>query len=82
MLHRLDEEGSRCGLTTNNSKTKAMRKQFSGDTPVLLKGGATEDVDGYVYLWSQLNMRNDLTGELARRRKAGWTAFNSIKSVL
>ncbi|XGW10113.1 hypothetical protein V3C99_011967 [Haemonchus contortus] len=27
-------------------------------------------------------MRNDLTGELARRRTAGWAAFNSIRSVL
>uniref|UniRef100_A0A7I4Y9D3 VWFA domain-containing protein n=1 Tax=Haemonchus contortus TaxID=6289 RepID=A0A7I4Y9D3_HAECO len=27
-------------------------------------------------------MRNDLSGGLARRRKAGWAAFNSIRSVL
>ncbi|XGW03198.1 hypothetical protein V3C99_014864 [Haemonchus contortus] len=78
MLHRLDEEGSRCGLSINTSKTKVMRNQFSGDTFVLLKGG----VDECVYLGSQLNMRNDLTGELARRREAGWAAFNSIRSVL
>nr|CDJ93420.1 RNA-directed DNA polymerase (reverse transcriptase) domain containing protein [Haemonchus contortus] len=82
MLHRLDEEGSHCGLTINTSKTKVMLNQFSGDTPVLLKGGAIEDVDEYVYFGSQFNMRNDLTGELARRRKAGWAAFNSIRSVL
>ncbi|VDO46664.1 unnamed protein product [Haemonchus placei] len=52
------------------------------DTPVLLKGGAIEDVDEHVYLGSQLNMRNGITEELARRRKAGWAAFNSIRSVL
>ncbi|XGW19116.1 hypothetical protein V3C99_003157 [Haemonchus contortus] len=33
MLHRLDVEGSHCGLTINTSKTKVMRNQFSGDTP-------------------------------------------------
>uniref|UniRef100_A0A7I4XSI2 Reverse transcriptase domain-containing protein n=1 Tax=Haemonchus contortus TaxID=6289 RepID=A0A7I4XSI2_HAECO len=78
MLLRLDEEGSHCGLTINTSKTKVMRNQFSGDTRVSLKG----DVDEYVYLDSQLNMRDDLTEELVRRRKAGWAAFNSIRSVL
>uniref|UniRef100_A0A158QKG7 Reverse transcriptase domain-containing protein n=1 Tax=Haemonchus placei TaxID=6290 RepID=A0A158QKG7_HAEPC len=82
MLHRLDEEGSHCGLTINTSMTKEMRNQFSGDTPVLLEGGAIENVGEYVYLGSQLNMRNDLTGELARRRKAGWAAFKSIRRVL
>uniref|UniRef100_A0A7I5EEH5 PseudoU_synth_2 domain-containing protein n=1 Tax=Haemonchus contortus TaxID=6289 RepID=A0A7I5EEH5_HAECO len=82
MLHRLDEEGSHCGLIANTSEIKVMRNQFSGDTPVLSKGGAIEDVDEYVYLGSHLKMRNDLTGKLARRRKAGWAAFNSIRSVL
>ncbi|VDO43143.1 unnamed protein product [Haemonchus placei] len=82
MLHRLDEEGSQCDLTINTSKTNVMRNQFSGDTPVILKGGGIEDLDEYVYLGSQLNMRNDLNGELARRRKAGWAAFYSIRSVL
>ncbi|XGW24719.1 hypothetical protein V3C99_006289 [Haemonchus contortus] len=78
MLLRLDEEGSHCGLAINTSKTKVMRNQFSGDTRVSLQG----DVDEYVYLDSQLNMRDDSTEELVRRRKAGWAAFNSIRSVL
>ncbi|XGW03052.1 hypothetical protein V3C99_014784 [Haemonchus contortus] len=82
MLHHLDEGRSHSGLTINTSKAKAMRNQFSNDTPVLLKAAAIVDFVEYVYLGRQLNMRNDLTGELARRRKARWAAFNSIRSVL
>ena len=82
MLDRLDQEGSHYGFTMNGSKTKAMRNRFAGDATIMLKGSPIEDVEDYVYLGSQLNMRNDLTGELARRCKAGWAAFNSIKSVV
>ncbi|KAK6061542.1 hypothetical protein COOONC_00792 [Cooperia oncophora] len=82
MLNRLDQQGSSYGLTMNTSKTKVMRNQFTGGATVMLKENPIEDVEEYVYLGSLLNMRNDLSGELARRCKAGWAAFNSIKSVV
>ncbi|PIO73922.1 hypothetical protein TELCIR_04089 [Teladorsagia circumcincta] len=71
MLQRLDKEGSHYGLTINTSKTKVMRNPFSSSASVLLKGSQIEDVNEYVYLGSQLNMKNDMAGELARRHKAG-----------
>nr|CDJ97110.1 RNA-directed DNA polymerase (reverse transcriptase) domain containing protein [Haemonchus contortus] len=79
MLRRLDEEGSQCGLTIDTSKTKVMRNSFSSGTPVLLEGSSIEDVDGYVYLGSQLNMRNDLTEKMKRRRT---DAFESIEIIV
>nr|CDJ83180.1 RNA-directed DNA polymerase (reverse transcriptase) domain containing protein [Haemonchus contortus] len=82
MLRRLEEQGSQCGLTIVTSKTKVMRNSFSSGTPVLLEGSPIEDLDGYVYLGSQLNMRNDLTEEMKRRREAATDAFESIEIIV
>ncbi|PIO76926.1 hypothetical protein TELCIR_00976 [Teladorsagia circumcincta] len=80
MLNLLDEKVSPCGLVINTSKTKVMRNPFSPSVPVLLRGSPIDDVEEYIYLGSQLNMENGLSGELMRRRKAGWAAFNSIRN--
>ncbi|EPB80082.1 hypothetical protein ANCCEY_00770 [Ancylostoma ceylanicum] len=74
MLRRLDEEGSKAGLTINPSKTKVMRSAFSSPQPVLLQGVPLEDVSEYVYLGRLLNMDNDIKPEIARRVRAGWSA--------
>ncbi|KAK6751433.1 hypothetical protein RB195_003055 [Necator americanus] len=37
---------------------------------------------GYVYLGRELNMMNDLTPELGRRRRAAWGAYKSIEDAL
>ncbi|PIO75059.1 hypothetical protein TELCIR_02917 [Teladorsagia circumcincta] len=81
MLNLLDEKGSPCGVVINTPKTKVMRNPFSTSAPVLLIGSPIDDVEEYTYLGSQLNMKNDLSGELMRRRKAGWAAFNSIRTT-
>ncbi|PIO65665.1 hypothetical protein TELCIR_12647, partial [Teladorsagia circumcincta] len=81
-VHRLNEEGSHYGFIINTSKTKVMRNPFSSSASVILKGSTIEDVNKYVYLGSQLNMKNDMAGELARGREAGWAAFLSLRSVL
>ncbi|EPB74532.1 hypothetical protein ANCCEY_06389 [Ancylostoma ceylanicum] len=81
MLRRLDEEGSKAGLTLNMTKTKVMRSAFSSQQPLLLQGVLLEDVSEYVCLGRLLNMENDIKPEIARRGTAGWAAYNSIKSV-
>ncbi|EYC05138.1 hypothetical protein Y032_0084g1798 [Ancylostoma ceylanicum] len=82
MLQRLDEEGSKAGLSINKTKTKVMRSAFSSRQPVILQGVPLEDVSEYVYLSRLLNMENDIKPEIARRGRSGWAAYNSIKSVL
>ncbi|PIO72183.1 hypothetical protein TELCIR_05898 [Teladorsagia circumcincta] len=71
MLNLLDEKGSSCGLVINTSNTKVMRNPFPTSVPVLLKGSPIDDVEEYIYLGSQLNIENDFSGKLMRRRKAG-----------
>ncbi|EYC00990.1 hypothetical protein Y032_0111g235 [Ancylostoma ceylanicum] len=82
VLRRLDEEGSKAGLTINKTKTKVTRGAFSSRQPVLFHGVLLEDVSEYVYLGRLLNMENDIKPEIERRGRAGWAAYNSIKSVL
>ncbi|EYC31508.1 hypothetical protein Y032_0004g2192 [Ancylostoma ceylanicum] len=82
MLRRLHEEGSKAGFTSNKTKNKLMRSAFSSQQPVLLQGVPLEDVSEYVYLGRLLNMENDIKAKIARRGRAGWAAYNSIKSVL
>ncbi|EPB65051.1 hypothetical protein ANCCEY_15886, partial [Ancylostoma ceylanicum] len=73
MFRRLDEEGSKAGLTINT---------FSSRQPVLLQSVLLEDVSEYVYLGHLLSMENDIKPEIARRERAGWAAYNSMKSIL
>ncbi|PIO54963.1 hypothetical protein TELCIR_23661, partial [Teladorsagia circumcincta] len=64
MLNLLDEKGGPCGFVMNTSKTKVMRNPFSTGVPVLLtiRGSPIDDVEEYIYLGSQLNMKKDLSG--------------------
>ncbi|EYC14563.1 hypothetical protein Y032_0040g278 [Ancylostoma ceylanicum] len=82
MIRRLDERGSKAGLTINTLKTKVMRSASSSQQPVLLQCVHLEDVNRYVYLGRLLNMENDTRTEIARRGRADWAAYNSTKSVL
>ncbi|EYC20228.1 hypothetical protein Y032_0022g520 [Ancylostoma ceylanicum] len=47
--------------------------------PITLEGEAIEEVGSYVYIGQEVNTSNDLTGEILRRRKAGWLKFNEEK---
>ncbi|EPB66881.1 hypothetical protein ANCCEY_14030 [Ancylostoma ceylanicum] len=80
MLRRLDEEGSKAGLAINTTKTKVMRSAFSSPQPVLLQDVLLEDVSENVYLDRLLDTENDIKPEIARRGRAGWATYNSIKS--
>ena len=48
---------------------------------VYLENHPLEEVEEYIYLGRLLNMKNDFAPELQRRRKAGWAAYNTIRTV-
>ncbi|VDO71479.1 unnamed protein product [Heligmosomoides polygyrus] len=81
MLNELNVAGMKTGLDMNMSKTQFMVNQWCGTGLVRLNGVALQQVDFYVYLGRELNMDNDLAPEIARRRRAAWAAFSSIREV-
>ncbi|WKX88155.1 hypothetical protein Q1695_008070 [Nippostrongylus brasiliensis] len=79
MLSELNMAGRKIGLDMNMSKTQFMVNQWCDTGLVKLNGVILQRVDSYVYLGRELNMENDLAPEIARRRRAAWAAFSSIR---
>ncbi|KIH52508.1 hypothetical protein ANCDUO_17391 [Ancylostoma duodenale] len=67
MVRQINEEGKKAGLQLNAKKTKMMRNIFADPSPVRLDQTTLEDTDEYVYLG---------------RRRAAWTAYNTIKPAV
>uniref|UniRef100_A0A914X1V6 Reverse transcriptase domain-containing protein n=1 Tax=Plectus sambesii TaxID=2011161 RepID=A0A914X1V6_9BILA len=82
MLAELDIVSHAVGLKMNTKKTKAMRNCFTTSAPITVGATQLEDVDEYVYLGRLINSQNKLKPELARRKRAGWAAFSSIRTVI
>ena len=82
MLRELEKEGKKVGLKINRSKTKFMTSAALPRARITLGGEALEEVESYVYLGQEVNMRNDLAKEISRRRQAGWLKFNQEREVL
>jgi len=82
MATELDRESRRVGLKMNIKKTKSMRNVFASPEDVTIGTTPLEDVDNYIYLGRLVTVKNELRPEIARRRKAGWAAFGSIKDVI
>ena len=80
MINSLNWEGKEVGLVINTQKTIVMRNSFSQQDPIYLDGFPLEDVEEYVYLGRVLTISNGLAPEL-QRRKAGWAAFRTIRTV-
>ncbi|CAM4651932.1 unnamed protein product [Lepidochelys kempii] len=59
-----------------------MRSDTLPKAQITIKGEQIEEVEQYVCLGQEINMRHDQEGELSQRKKAGWCAFTSIKDVL
>ncbi|CAD6196038.1 unnamed protein product [Caenorhabditis auriculariae] len=81
MLNDLDAVGKKIGFQMNEKKPQWLRNRFCDQGNVTLEGRDLLEVNSYVYLGREVNMTNDLKPEIARRRRAGWAAFNSIKEV-
>ncbi|KAK6763494.1 hypothetical protein RB195_023989 [Necator americanus] len=81
MLTEFDETCGCIGLQLNLQKTMFMRNGWVSDAPFTLNGTNISECTSYVYLGRELNMMNDLTLELGRRR-AAWGAYKSIENVV
>ncbi|XGW21982.1 hypothetical protein V3C99_004721, partial [Haemonchus contortus] len=81
MVNELNAVSRRIGLEMNMSKTQLMVNQWCDTGTVRLDGKALQRVESYVYLGRELNMMNNITPELNRRRRAAWAAFGSIREV-
>ncbi|KAK6763537.1 hypothetical protein RB195_024020 [Necator americanus] len=81
MLAEFDETCGCIGLQLNLQKTMFMRNGWISDAPFTLNGTNISECTSYVYLGRELNMMNDLTPELGRRR-AAWGAYKSIENVV
>ncbi|KAK6749731.1 hypothetical protein RB195_002002 [Necator americanus] len=82
MLTEFDETCGCIGLQLNLQKTMFMRNGWVSDSPFRLNGTNISECTSYVYLVRELNMMNDLTPELSRRRRAAWGAYKSIEDVV
>ncbi|KAK6757208.1 hypothetical protein RB195_015187 [Necator americanus] len=81
MLTEFDETCGCIGLQLNLQKTMFMRTDGSR-MPITLNGTNISEYTSYAYLGQELNMINDLTPELGRRRRAAWGAYKSIEDVV
>ncbi|KAK6736237.1 hypothetical protein RB195_019112 [Necator americanus] len=59
-----------------------MRNGWISDAPLTLNGTNISEFTSYVYLGRELNMMNDLTPKLGRRRRAAWGAYKCIENVV
>ncbi|KAK6762377.1 hypothetical protein RB195_023188 [Necator americanus] len=81
-LAEYDETCRRIGLQLNLDKTMFIRNVWVSGAPFTLNGKSISECSSYVYLGRKINMMNDLTSELSRRKRAAWGAFKSIEDVV
>ncbi|KAK6749058.1 hypothetical protein RB195_001583 [Necator americanus] len=81
MLIEFDETCPCIGLQLNLQKTMFMRNGWVSNAPFTLNGTNISECTSYVHLGRELNMMNDPTPELERRRRADWGAYKSIEGV-
>ncbi|KAK6747804.1 hypothetical protein RB195_000787 [Necator americanus] len=82
MLTEFDETCGCIGLQLDLQKTMFMRNGWVSDAPFTLNGTNISECTSYVYLGRELNMMNDLTPKLGRRRRAAWGAYKSTENVV
>ncbi|KAK6761250.1 hypothetical protein RB195_022349 [Necator americanus] len=82
MLTEFDETCGCIGLQLNLQKTLFMRNGWVSDPSFTLNRTNISECTSYVYLGRELNMMNDLTSKLGRRKRAAWGAYKSIEDVV
>ncbi|KAK6756090.1 hypothetical protein RB195_014465 [Necator americanus] len=83
MLTEFDETCECIGPQLNLQKTMFMRNGWVSDAPFTFNMTNISECTSYhVYLGRELNMMNDLTPELGRRRRAAWRAYKSIEDIV
>ena len=81
-MEHLQQESRKIGLEVNAAKTKWMRNDYAKAAHILVEGKEIEEVEEYVYLGHLVNRNQSSQGEINRRKRAGWVAFNRIKTSL
>ena len=81
-LNELDTVGRAVGLEINLKKTQYMSNFVPSNAELRVGQSNIERVDRYTFLGRSINMSNDLTHELSRRRSAGWAALYNIMPVI
>nr|CDJ93811.1 endonuclease-reverse transcriptase [Haemonchus contortus] len=82
MLAEFDNACGKIGLRLNVAKSMFMRNGLVPDAPFMLGGTNISECSSYVYLGREVNMMNDLTPELSRRKREAWGAFKNIEGVV
>ncbi|KAK6765345.1 hypothetical protein RB195_025318 [Necator americanus] len=59
-----------------------VKNGWVSDAPFTRNGMNISECSSYVYLGGEINMMNDLTSELGRKKRAAWGAFKSIEDVV
>ncbi|KAE9414062.1 hypothetical protein Angca_006728, partial [Angiostrongylus cantonensis] len=72
MLADFDKACGKTGLRLNLTKTMFMRNGLVSYAPFTLKGTNISDCSSCIYLVREINMMNDLTPEVSRRKRAAW----------
>ncbi|KAK6762860.1 hypothetical protein RB195_023530 [Necator americanus] len=70
MLAEFDETCRKIGFQLNQDKKSFMRDGWVSESPFTLNGRNISECSSYVYLGREINMMNDLTSELDRRKRA------------
>jgi hypothetical protein len=80
-LDRGNEETKKIGLKMNIGKCGVMFNQFCTEGPIEVEGRTMEKINKFVYLGQEINAKGDFDGEISRRIKLSWAAFNKFRSI-
>ena len=82
MLGRIHENCQKIGLSIHPGKTKWMKNAHCKTGIIKLNNQIIEEVNSYIYLGQSLQMNNDISMEIQRRKQAAWATFNRIKTTI
>ncbi|KAK6760495.1 hypothetical protein RB195_021819 [Necator americanus] len=82
MLTEFDDTCRCIRYQINLKKKMLMREGWFSDAPFTLNGKNVFECTSNTYLHPKINMTNDLTCELGRRRRAAWGACDCIKEIV
>jgi len=80
-LQELSDASTKVRLKMNFSKTKVMFNQFVQPKEIKVRGKVIETVNKYIYFGQLQSIKENLTGEITRRVKMGWSAFGKLNYI-
>jgi len=80
-LQELSDAITKVGLKMNLSKTKVMFNQVVLPKEIIVSGKVIETLEEYIYLGQLQSLKENLTGEITRKVKMGWSAFGRLNYI-